>query len=285
MKRAGLFLLMGILFASCGKDNGDPTIKLVEGPGFVSRDTVLKVNDSIKVKVEAEWNGFDLLEKIDLYLNGEYVVNYPMKEEGVILTMTLRKSALETENWEFRAVDKRRNSASVELTLTKDPNSEYGSIVQISPIVLGAQKSANKPGFLSFQTNQTFTIEQAFPNQDKIDLLFYSDADSHATFASPGADFPASIFDGIRNPLNWTTRNLTRFIKVEYSESKFNAIVNDVPMVDGWSDDKSLTQAKNLAAGDVWLFRLQSGRKGILRVTRITAGDDGDIEFSVKIQD
>jgi len=279
-----IFLIPFLLFA-CGKDHGDPSLRFISETGYVSEDTILKVNDSIRIKLEAEWNGFDLLNLLEIRLNEEKVSTSSLNDEGAIFTLTLTKGTLETEIWDFLISDKRGNSDKVSLVLTKDPNSLYGEVVQISPIVLGFQKSLSKPGLISFSTNQTFNLDQAYVNQSKIDLLSYFDSQTEATLASPGAEIPEAIFSGSRNPLLWPVRNTTRFLKINYQESDFNGVVNDVPILNLWSDSKSVTKAANLNRGDVYLFRLESGRKGILLVKKVNSGEDGDLEISVKIQD
>ncbi|HBB90264.1 MAG TPA: hypothetical protein DC042_00665 [Bacteroidales bacterium] len=278
-------LLVASLLTGCGKDNGNPTIKFGTAPGLVYEDTILKVNDSIRISVEAEWNGFDQLNLLEIRLDGEKVSSQSLKTESAVFTITLVKSTLETELWEFIVSDKRANSAQVELTLSKDPGSEYGNVIEISPILLGAQNSLSKPGLFSFQSNQYFTLEQAFPNQDKIDLLLYSDNSTQSTLASPGADIPETVFAGSRNPILWNMRNLTRFLKISYTEADFNKVLTDAPILNAWSETQSVSKAATLKVGDVYLFKLQSGRKGILLVKRIIAGDDGEVEFTVRIQD
>ncbi len=278
-------LLVASLLSGCGKDNGNPTIRFSNASGWMAKDTMLQVYDSVKVAIEADWNGFDQLNLLEIRLNGDKVNTQSMKSESAIFIVSLTKSTLESELWEFIISDKRGNSAQVDLTLTKDPNSEYGNVIEISPILLGAQKSLAKPGLFGFQSNQYFTLEQAFPNQGKIDLLFYSDNSTQSTLASPGADIPENVFTGSRNPVLWNVRNLSRFLKISYTEADFNKVLTDAPILNGWSETQSVTKAGTLKAGDVYLFKLQSGRKGILLVKRIIAGEDGEVEFSVRIQD
>jgi hypothetical protein len=285
MRKIIIALVVSAVLVSCGKEHGDPALKLVEDTGFVSKDTVLKVNDSIRVKLEAEWNGFDLLNLFEIRVNDEKVSTQSLNVEGAVFTLTLTKGTAETEIWDFLVSDKRGNSDKVTLVLTKDPNSLYGEVIQISPIVLGFQKSLSKPGLIGFSTNQTFNLDQAYLNQSKIDLLGYFDNTTEATLASPGSDIPESIFSGSRNPVLWTTRNTTRFLKVNLQESDFNAVINDVTIINSWSESQSVNKASHLTRGDVYLFRLESGRKGILLIKKVNSGEDGDIEFSVKIQD
>jgi hypothetical protein len=158
-------------------------------------------------------------------------------------------------------------------------------VIYFSAIVLGAQNNTSKGGFLSFSANVTYRLDQAYVNQDKIDLLCYYDGTDFLTLSSPGSEIPETIFAGQRNVINWTTRNKTFFIKTTMKEADFMSVATDAPIVGAWNDNNALQKASDLKAGDVYLFKLNSGKKGILLVRRLTSFEDGEVEFAVKIQD
>lgn len=64
----------------------------------------------------------------------------------------------------------------------------------------------------------------------------------------------------------------------------FNAVSNDAAIVNAWIETSSVSKAGDLKANDIWLIKLQSGKKGVILVKRIVAGADGEIEFAIKIQ-
>ncbi|MFA6128399.1 MAG: hypothetical protein WC699_13945 [Bacteroidales bacterium] len=279
-------LLTSLLIISCKKDNGDPTIKFVPGPGFTGKDTLIKVNHNLIVALKLTWNGADLLEQLEVLQNDMSVQTFAVEGDTTNFNLTLTKGPAETEKWSFVVKDVKGNQSSVSLTLTKDPNSEYGAIVYYSPVILGAQNNTAKANFISFQTvpATTYTLEGAFTNQSKIDMLFYSDQLTLATLASPGSDIPEDLYPGSRSINLWTLRPLTRFMKSTMTSGDFVSLSTDAGMVDGWKDAGSLTIAGNLKVDDVWLMKMQNGKLGAILVKRITAGDAGEIEFGIKVQ-
>lgn len=282
-----VIVLTSLLIISCKKNNGDPTIKFVPGPGFTGKDTIIKVNYTLTVSLEVNWNGTDSLASLDVKLND--VANSSFAVSGGKTTMNINlppKGTDEKEKWTFTIIDTKGNQSGINLTLTKDPNSEFGAIQYYSSIPLGAQNNTVKGGFISFQTQPatTYTLEGAFINQAKIDVLFYSDLLTNSTLASPGSDIPDNLYPGSRNISLWSVHTVSRFLKSAMTVQDFNAITNDAAIVNAWSDTRSVSIAGDLKTNDIWLVKLQSGKKGAILVNRIVAGDDGEIEFAIKIQ-
>ncbi|MFA5814320.1 MAG: hypothetical protein WC865_01690 [Bacteroidales bacterium] len=279
-------LLTSLLIISCKKDNGDPTIKFVPGPGFTGKDTIIKVNYTLTVTLEVNWNGTDVLDLLDVKQNDVTIQTFAMGGENATFNLNLLKGTDETEKWTFVIIDKKGNQSGISLTLTKDPNSEYGAILYYSPVVLGAQNNTGKGGFISFQTQpaSTYTLEGAYINQAKIDLLYYSDLLTQSTLASPGSDIPDNLYPGSRNISLWSVHTISRFLKSDMTVQDFNAISIDAAIVNAWSDARSVSKAGDLKTDDIWLIKLQSGKKGAILVKRVVAGDDGEIEFAIKIQ-
>lgn len=273
------------VFYSCQKNYGDPMLAFKTGNGWVGRDTILKVTDTIKVGIEADWNGHDLLKSLEIRLNDELAGLQEIGNESANYNITLIKGAQETEVWEFLLSDAGDNTTSKKLTLTKDPNSLYGGVIYFSAIVLGAQNNTGKAGFLSFATNNTYRLDQAYINQDKIDMLCYYDGTVFTTLASPGSDIPESIFAGQKNVINWTTKNKTYFVKTSLKEADFLGVNTDAPIINAWKDTGASLKASDLKVGDVYLFKLNDGKKGMFLVKRLISFEDGEVEFAVKIQD
>jgi hypothetical protein len=171
--------------------------------------------------------------------------------------------------------------------MTKDPNSEFGAIKHYGPVVLGAQNNIVKPSFISFQDNTgtIYNLDQAFVNQSKIELIYYYNTTTLATLAGPGSDIPNDLYPGARSISLWATRNEAKFLKSTIKAEDFNAISTDAVIVNGWSEVLSVTKATPLQANDVWLVKLKSGRKGAILVKRVASGEDGELEFHIKIQE
>lgn len=283
----GLAIVLTSLFImSCKKDNENPTIKFIPGPGFTGKDTMMMVSDTLPVTIEVNWNGTDVLDLLDVRQNDISLQTVAVGVDKATYNIDLIKGSDETEKWTFIIIDKNDNQSQVDLTLTKDPNSEFSAIQYYSSVLLGAQNNTGKGGFISFQTQPatTYTLEVAFINQAKIDLLFYSDLLTNSTLASPGSDIPDNLYPGSRNISLWSVHTVSRFLKSEMTVQDFNVITNDAPIVNSWSDTRSVSKAGDLKTDDIWLIKLQSGKRGAILIKRIVAGADGEIEFAIKIQ-
>jgi hypothetical protein len=279
-------LLITILILGCNKDHGTPTIRFVPGTGFTGKDTIIKVNYLITVTMEVNWNGTDSLQLLEVQQDGSTRQTYAVSADKAIISLDILKGTLDTETWTFIIKDVKANQSSVSLKLTKDPNSEYGAITYYSPVTLGAQGNTAKGGFIGFQTTPAtiYSLENAFANQSKTDILFYSDAATNATLASPGSDIPDNLYPGSRNIALWAVRNAARFMKSTMSVQDFVSISSDAPILNGWSDAQSVTRAGDLKVDDIWLVKLQNGKKAAILVKRIVAGEAGEIDFGIKIQ-
>ena len=279
-------ILVSALIISCGKDNGDPTIKFVPTTGFTGKDTLIKVNASLTVTLQLDWNGVDTLFQMDVKENDQLMQSFPIMGHSYKIGIGLKKGPDPTEKWTFEVVDQKGTRSGVSLTLTKDPTSEYGSIMYFSPVVLGAQNNTATGGFIGFLNQQAtiYTLETAFANQAKVDLLYYSEPTTHATLASPGSDIPTDLYPGSRNISLWSVKNATRFLKSTMTVGDFSTLTTDAEIVDGWSDSQSVTKAVELKADEIWLMKLASGKKAAIWVKKINAADAGSIELAIKIQ-
>lgn len=280
-----VMIMLAGSFYGCEKKYGDPVLTFRSGAGYVSSDTILMVTDSIRVGLEAAWNGHDMLDRLDIKINEDLVSTYTIDDEAINFDLTLIKGAQETEKWEFIISDKAGNLAEKVLTLTRDPNSKYGGIKYFGSVVLGAQNNINKPGFIGFNPAKTYLLDQAYIKQDSIDILCYYYGTDQTTFSSPGSDVPDQVFAGSKNLTNWSVRNKSNFIKSSLNEAGFLAVTIDAPIIDSWKDVDAKDKASNLKVGDVYLFELHNGRKGLILVKRLVSLEDGEVEFAVKIQE
>lgn len=281
-------ILIAMLIVSCSKDNGNPIIKFKTGPGFTGKDTLMMVADTLPVVLDISWNGKDVLETLDIRQNDVSFGSTTLSGENTTLGVNLIKGTDESEKWTFVVLDTKGNQGEISLTLTKDPNSKYGVIKYYASVVLGAQSNTTKDGFISFQTQpdaSIFNIVFAFANAGKIDLLYYSDQVTNATLASPGSDIPDNLYPGSRNISLWPVRNISSFLKSDMTVEAFNNISTDAVIINSWSDTGAVSKAGNLKVDDIWLVKLVTGKMGAFLVKRISAGDVGDIELAIKIQE
>jgi len=277
-------VLISLFIMSCNKDNGNPTISFVSGPEFGGKDTTLMVNDTLTITIEVNWNGTDALSSLEIKQNDVGLQSVGMMTNSGTYNISLVKGSDQTEKWSFVIKDVKENQSQVDIILTKDPNSLFGPISYTSSIGLGAQGNNVKSGFLSFQTNQIFSLDLAFTSQPLIDLFYYSDLLSQATLAAPGSDIPVGLFPGYKDVSAWSIRNVSRFIKSTITTQTFNEINTDAIIINNWNEGQSQLKADHLAEGDIWLVKLTSGKLGAILVKKIIPGETGEIEFAVKIQ-
>jgi hypothetical protein len=281
-----LVVLVSLMIFSCGKDSQNPTIEFVPNQGFSGRDTMIKVNYSLTVTLEVNWNGVDVLSELEVQRNDASIYTYPLSGESAVVSFNITKGSDDTEQWTFIISDINGNQSDIKITLTKDPSSEFGAIDYYNSIVMGAQNNTSRDGFISFQTfpATTYTLEGGFANPAKIDLLYYSDLLTLATLASPGSGIPETLYFGPRNVILWSTLNTSKFLKSALSVQNFNEISNDAPIVNSWVETEAVLKATDLKANDVWIVKLQSGKKAAILVKSIVPGDKGEIEYAIKIQ-
>lgn len=284
-------VLTALMIFGCKKEdspgNLNPTIKFVSGQGLAVRDTMLKVNENIIVRIELKWNGTDSLKALEVKWNDLPNGTFPLVGKELTISIPFVKSGEDKEKWTFIVVDNAGNRGEVSITFTKDPKSIYGAVIHYSPLSLGAQNNVvTTSQFLSFQSEGAtyYSLEQAFLNQAQIDLFYYSDSITNSTFASPGSGVPDNIYPGPRNVNQWTFRNESRFMKSNFTQQDFTMLNTDAKIVDTWVDSLSASKAVNVQLGDIWLVKLKSGKKGAILVKRLVTGDKGEIEFSLKIQ-
>jgi hypothetical protein len=154
-------------------------------------------------------------------------------------------------------------------------------------LLLGAQDNPTDPSFLSTSDGVRYMQAQAFENQAKIDLFcFYENTASHQnmmTLASPGSNI-TGIFTGTTSPENYTVKNVTFFVKTTLTAAQFDAITTDEAILSAFDNDNKFKKAKQLAVGEVYAIKVQSGKYGMFKVTNVTGTETGKLEFTLKMQ-
>jgi hypothetical protein len=290
MKRTNrlLYLLLIISLAfgiySCDKEKLKPVAYLVDEPGYQNKDTILAVGDTIKVLIEYTWNGKHKIKNLEVTVNDKSVGAYVINDEQGQFSLSLIKGLDENETWDFKLIDDDGNYIIVTLNLTKDPNSLYNGITYFDSIILGAQSNVSINGFMSMSHLSYYTIDGAFRNQSDIDFFFYYDSNDKATMASPGADIPEEVFSGDQAPGNWSTRNVTLFHKIDITSIEFYGMYHDGYLIENFDPNLALKKAINLAVGDMYLFQMENGKKGLIYILSVDQEKDGKIDMAIKIQ-
>jgi len=284
--RIGLMLMLAVaLSASCKdteKNAAAPVIELISGDGLITDDTSASVAEILKFKIHCQWNGDNTLTNLIVASNDKRVVDEGMNIKEFEREVTFAKGTDDVELIVFTIRDIKGGSSSVSLTVNKDDGTIDGELVRYNNIELNAQSVQNGKGFLSLTNGVSYTMQDAYGIQGDIHMLYFYDANSGDlnTIASPGANLT-----GILDLSSWTTRNTARFYQVTMTQEQFDAVSDPAYVVSLYSEADGKRKAKNLKAGDIYSFKLESnGKYGILRVTEVTGQADGKIVFSVVMQ-
>jgi hypothetical protein len=276
-----------LFLASCSKDEDPvpPTITYKQEAGYVSANTSAKFGDTLNFGITSKSNGTDKLVKFQIYANGQQLLDSTISTLEFTFDFYIVKSVLDKEVWKFTSTDIAGNSKSDSITITGN----FGEILTYNSLTFGAQNNTVEKGFLSFSngTSTQYSQDEAFNHQDAIDMFcFYENSGSHVnlmTLAAPGSNI-TGIFTGNSAPDFYTTKNVTFFVKTILTTAQFDAVQNDAVILASYDPDNQFKKAKLLTAGDVYAFKLQSGKYGLYKVTAVDGTETGTLQIAVKIQ-
>jgi hypothetical protein len=277
--------LIAVLFTSCSKDEevlGGPTVTFITTAGYTSADVTLLYQDTVMVGIAAVGNGSDNIKQIKITANEELLKDTAVSQPQFELSINIIKGVAATETWKFEVIDVAGHSTIKTLVLSR-----VNLINSYNVLLLGAQDNPTDPSFLSTSDGVRYMQAQAFENQAKIDLFcFYENTASHQnmmTLASPGSNI-TGIFTGTTSPENYTVKNVTFFVKTTLTAAQFDAITTDEAILSAFDNDNKFKKAKQLAVGEVYAIKVQSGKYGMFKVTNVTGTETGKLEFTLKMQ-
>ncbi len=276
-----------IAFTNCSKDEeaGNPTMSFKNETGYVTQSTTASFGDTLLFGVSASSNGKDNLAKFTIMVNNQVLLDSTLNSQTFAFDFYTIKSVLDVEAWTMTITDAAGHIASLAVTITGD----FGPIDSYTAILMGAQDNVDVESFLSLSDNHATTYMQAaaFENQSKIDMFcYYENTPEHPnmmTLGSPGSNI-TGIFSGATSPELYETKNLTYFVKTELSATNFNAVLNDAMLLASFDPANQFKKAKVLAVGDVYAFKLQSGKYGLFKVVEVTGTETGTLTLDIKVQ-
>jgi hypothetical protein len=283
-----LILISASLFiAGCSKDEDPipPTITFKQDAGYISSNTSAAFGDTLNFGITAKANGTDNLVKFQIFANGQQLLDSTINTQTFTLDLYTVKSVLDKEVWKFVTTDIAGNSKSDSITITGN----FGQINTYNTLTIGAQNNTADKGFISYSNSTTtqYTQDEAFNHQADIDMFcFYENTTGHVnlmTLAAPGSNI-TGIFTGATSTENYTTKNVTYFVKTTLTAAQFDAVQNDAVILASYDPNNKFKKAKLLTVGDVYSFKLQSGKYGLYKVTAVDGVEDGKVTIAVKIQ-
>lgn len=282
-----LLIAITLFIAGCTKDEDPilPTISFKKDAGYVVANTTANYADTLDFGIIVKSNGTDNLVKFQMFANGMSVLDSTINTPNFTLDFSTTKSVLDKDVWKFVTIDIAGNIKTDSIVIT----GSFGEILTYSSIKFGAQNNATEKSFLSYSNGSSTLYFQtdAFNNQAKIDMFcFYENTVSNPnmmTLAAPGSNIKG-IFSGATSPEVYTTKNVTFFVKTTLTAAQFDAVTNDAILRASFDPKNQFKKAKILTVGDVYAFKLQSGKYGLYKVTAVQGTDTGTLQIAVKIQ-
>jgi hypothetical protein len=150
--------------------------------------------------------------------------------------------------------------------------------------ILGSYQSTTGSSFASID-GSVYTLAEAKANSAKVDFLYWWGATTSATIGAPDDDNAAVVYNNPTNGIpTWATKNPTRFTTTTASAADFDSYVDDTEIIAA-ATGADETRIGSLTVGDVIAFMTASGKYGMIKVTDIAAGADGQITIDVKVQE
>jgi len=290
-----IFVLALILLCSCNSEQEhypNPSIMLVHGEDYLTSDTTILLGDTVIVSIIAETNSEVALSHFNISYEFDGVeASIDTGIYDVVFNFQKRivKGIADIENWSFYVRDREgRQSETIELTLTKDAQSQFGDIRFRPLVIFGAHNNNSLGSFYSFETDSIYFQNDAYEHQNLINLLYYYDfieLDEN-TIASPGANIDESVFPGLSGLHNWSIKNTTRFLLQEnLTVIDFDNCENDSLILSNTFEFASgKRKAKNLSSNQIFSFVTEEGERGLFKVNTVSGHDEGEIQLSIKMQ-
>jgi hypothetical protein len=277
---------------SCKKDEivAAPTITFLNGVNqYTAKETDTAYTFVADVVADGEIASikiFDVtVEGIETQVSSITKFDSDTKHE---IKYTVKLSEVESfKKFKITVTDKKDMTYSASFLINEFPK-PAGEINTYTATLLGSQYAATG-SFFSTTTGQVYTVNTSAANAALIDLIYYYSGGNGATIGSANDNLIPAVYTGIAN---WATKNETKFTTTSITANEFDAIVNDAT-IDAISSINE-TKVIGLAVGNVFAFKTEAGKKGLVKITNITKGLNtqnqqqdfqfGTIEIVVKVQ-
>ncbi|MBT4340215.1 MAG: hypothetical protein HOD63_16615 [Bacteroidetes bacterium] len=292
IKNLVLFLILSLILLSCKRESPislPPHIEFKKSPAYITTDSTVAFGKLLKVGIIAEKalvNITNILIQVD---TGVLVTAFDtsFNTDYFEYDYLLRKSQAEEEKWIFTIRDRDGAEKSISFVLKKSTFNDFSPILTFDSIVLKGRLNPDPKSFLSLSDFSTYTLAEAYNNQENIDIFYYYGPENH-TMASPGANVEPDIFTGATPAYKfdfWAVRNTTRYKIFEVPKATFDAISNDSLLIIAYGVEEGKRKAKELVNGQVYSFADKTSRLGLFRVIDISGKDSGYIHMDMKIQE
>lgn len=281
-------MFLSLIIYSCKNEKEEfarPSISIVNEAGFIYSDSTFSAGAQMPFKIRAKGDGLNLTNFIIKVMTDTMrtYIDTGFNSLDFSWEGKFAKTFSPIENWHFIIRDRYGNSDEQSLQIFLDTAQNF-KVLENYSLSLGAQANTSEGSFFSFNTGNNYTLAECVHDaqvQSVIDLLYYYGPDN-ATIASPGANVESGIFEG--DLLDWTVRNTSRFLSTTLLPEDFMKTTNDSILIVLWDEGEAKRKAKNLSNGSIYIFKTHEDRLGLFLVNTMDAGNQGSIEFDVKIQ-
>lgn len=245
----------------------------------VYMDTILALGTTFDISVTAS-KGFYKLKSWSILNDGLALNGFNENDVPNDSIFTAHISGIPVPNIEgdysysFQISDEKGTIVNVDWQVTA---ADIPVFTEYKGIQLGAQSNSSIGGFFLARQVQVSNLSEAnASNGEAVEFFYYNGATNGPTLFSPSDPDVGGFFGGSIN--NWFIRFNTKIQKSTKDYSTITAQDIDESLVSG-------TKANQLAIGDVVLIETALGLKAILIIRNLVAGNNGSIEFDIKIVD
>lgn len=284
-------IFISLIIFSCQKEKDateKPEVKLVK-QNSIYCDTTLMMGENMKFVVMA--NGSEEFPITNLVVrsgNGVFL-DSGLYAGNITYELNITKGSLASETWSFFVMNKARQSQTIQVTVTLADTSSFSPVLTFSDIRLGAQDHSLSGSFWSPGDNTVHFQTSACTVQEMIHIIYYYGVNDLAvnecTLSSPNDNDAPAVFTGPCGLAEWGVRNESRYLLTTLTDLEFQQITNDSILIASYDPVLAKRKGKNAAPGQVWSFRLQNGKLGLMLISETIHGTGGSVLFTVKLQE
>jgi hypothetical protein len=281
----GLFLVAGILFSSCKKDEDEPqdltpSINFKGGANYTSADVIITAGDTILVGINADENStsgknltnFKMVLTTDN--NPQTLVDSNFNESSFNMDYSISFPQSGETRLSAKITDKDGQSKEIAFNITV--NAALPTVSTYTDIQLGSWDDNEYGSFYASTSNTVFMKNEAGNNETIIDFVFFKGVSAFNTIGAPSSTNVQNVFQ-----LNWGVYNETIIEMAGIDAAEFDAIgaTYQFPDLAGTGNE-----VNNLEVDHIILFKTVEGKKGYIKINNFDQKGDR-MNIDVKVED
>ncbi len=286
-----------LICVSCKKKTNQnfPQINIIKSSEYVFDGQILPIGKPYQIAISAVAGGAPITNiKVTLTTqNGcEIALDSGIYKESIKYIKSNSYGATAYEMWTFYVRDKNGKSATTNIVLKKDPNSNFGLINYFHSVTLGAQSSPYG-SFMNAMDARIFHNDSAEYFQNLVNFIAYwgdlAVPSYQFTFSSPAENEATTYYPLVNNFV--VPRNEVRYKNdsTSITAQDFDDAYNDSLIISNYtSATVGKRKFKMLRPGYVIPFAVSvgqySGKRGLIKILSVTNGRDGNVVFDLKMQ-